>query len=72
MGELVQVKLKAEVDAAKSEGASAQQRAECWHAQAQAAAEAEQRAAHAIQVSHHLCHSLLYPVLFFPCSEHRA
>ena len=54
MGELLQVTLRAEVDAAKSESASAQQRADRWHAQAQAAAEAEQRAAHAIQVSPHL------------------
>lgn len=42
-----------ELDTAKSEAAAAQQKAEGWHVQAQAAADAERRAAHAIQVSLH-------------------
>lgn len=53
----LQAKLRDEVDAVKADAAAAQQRAEGWHAQAQAAADAEQRAAHAIQVGPHHLHA---------------
>ncbi|KAK9851363.1 hypothetical protein WJX84_001589 [Apatococcus fuscideae] len=46
-----QAKLRMELDTAKSEAAAAQQKAEGWHVQAQAAADAERRAAHAIQAA---------------------